>query len=93
MGSVVPRLSGFGLAGSSAAQDVCMLSPTGWWLAVAPIDLRCGIDRLLVTVSETLGPADRRQRVRVPKSRRITYPYQSAVRGCAGRLALRSQIA
>lgn len=34
-----------------------MLSPTGWWLAVAPVDLRCGIDRLLVTVSETLGHA------------------------------------
>ncbi len=27
-----------------------MLSPTGWWLAVAPVDLRCGIDRLLVAV-------------------------------------------
>lgn len=24
-----------------------MLSPTGWWLALAPVDLRCGIDRLL----------------------------------------------
>jgi transposase len=32
-----------------------MLSPTGWWLAVAPIDLRCGIDRLLVTVAALLG--------------------------------------
>ena len=32
-----------------------MLSPTGWWLAVAPIDLRCGIDRLLVQVSASLG--------------------------------------
>lgn len=32
-----------------------MLSPTGWWLAVAPIDLRCGIDRLLVTVQALLG--------------------------------------
>lgn len=29
-----------------------MLSPSGWWLAVAPIDLRCGIDRLLVKVAE-----------------------------------------
>ena len=32
-----------------------MLSPTGWWLAVAAIDLRCGIDRLLVAVKATLG--------------------------------------
>lgn len=32
-----------------------MLSPTGWWLAVAPIDLRCGIDRLLVQVQTALG--------------------------------------
>lgn len=32
-----------------------MLSPTGWWLAVAPIDLRCGIDRLLVQVTASLG--------------------------------------
>lgn len=31
-----------------------MLSPTGWWLAVAAIDLRCGIDRLLVTVQSAL---------------------------------------
>lgn len=32
-----------------------MLTPTGWWLAVAAIDLRCGIDRLLVMVQATLG--------------------------------------
>ncbi len=32
-----------------------MLSPSGWWLAVAPIDLRCGIDRLLVMVQAQLG--------------------------------------
>lgn len=32
-----------------------MLSPTGWWLAVAPIDLRCGMDRLLVQVTTSLG--------------------------------------
>lgn len=32
-----------------------MLSPTGWYLAVAPIDLRCGIDRLLVQVQAELG--------------------------------------
>lgn len=31
-----------------------MLSPTGWWLAVTPIDLRCGIDRLLVKVQAEL---------------------------------------
>jgi len=29
--------------------------PTGWWLAVAAIDLRCGMDRLLVAVQATLG--------------------------------------
>jgi transposase len=34
-----------------------MLNPTGWWLAVAPVDLRCGIDRLLVRVGEVLGQA------------------------------------
>lgn len=27
-----------------------MRLPTRWWLACEPIDLRCGIDRLLVTV-------------------------------------------
>jgi transposase len=32
-----------------------MLSPTGWWLAAMPVDLRCGIDRLLVMVQELLG--------------------------------------
>ncbi len=32
-----------------------MLSPTGGWLAVGPIDLRCGIDRLLVKVQAELG--------------------------------------
>lgn len=32
-----------------------MLRPTGWWLASAPIDLRCGIDRLLVLLQTTLG--------------------------------------
>jgi transposase len=32
-----------------------MLNPTGWWLAIAPVDLRCGIDRLLVMVQEVLG--------------------------------------
>lgn len=31
-----------------------MLSPTGWWLALAPVDLRCGADRLLVHVREQL---------------------------------------
>lgn len=32
-----------------------MLNPTGWWLAVAPADLRCGIDRLLIKVRDELG--------------------------------------
>jgi transposase len=32
-----------------------MLTPQGWWLAVAPIDLRCGMDRLLVLVQTALG--------------------------------------
>lgn len=32
-----------------------MLSPTGWFVAVAPVDLRCGIDRLLALVGTTLG--------------------------------------
>jgi hypothetical protein len=32
-----------------------MLSPTGWWLVAAPIDLRCCMDRLLVHVREPLA--------------------------------------
>lgn len=32
-----------------------MLNPTGWWLAVQPADLRCGIDRLLAKVRDELG--------------------------------------
>jgi transposase len=32
-----------------------MLSPSGWWLAVAPADLRCGADRLLARVHAELG--------------------------------------
>ena len=31
-----------------------MLSPSGWWVAQAPVDLRCGMDRLLLQV-QTLG--------------------------------------
>jgi transposase len=31
-----------------------MIDPTGWQVAVAPIDLRCGMDRLLVLV-QSLG--------------------------------------
>ena len=32
-----------------------MLSPSGWWLVTEPVDLRCGMDRLLVHVQQTLG--------------------------------------
>lgn len=31
-----------------------MLRPTAWWMAVAAVDLRCGMDRLLVTVQTQL---------------------------------------
>jgi transposase len=31
-----------------------MLRPTGWWVAMAPVDLRCGMDRLLMTVQSQL---------------------------------------
>ena len=31
------------------------MSPLRWWLAVEPIDLRCGIDRLLVLVQSVFG--------------------------------------
>lgn len=31
------------------------MTPTGWWLAVTPVDLRYGVDRLLLKVSEDLG--------------------------------------
>ncbi len=34
-----------------------MLNPKGWWLAVVPINLRCGIDRLLVLIGEVLDRA------------------------------------
>lgn len=27
-----------------------MLSPTAWWMVVTPMDLRCGMDRLLAQV-------------------------------------------
>jgi len=32
-----------------------MLKVTGWWVATMPVDLRCGIDRLLVLVGSVLG--------------------------------------
>lgn len=32
-----------------------MLVPSGWWLATSPVDLRCGMDRLLVLVQTALG--------------------------------------
>lgn len=31
-----------------------MLTPSGWWLALAPVDLRYGVDRLLRKVGEEL---------------------------------------
>lgn len=34
-----------------------MLTPTGWYLATAPVDLRCGMDRLLVIVQSLIGGA------------------------------------
>jgi transposase len=34
-----------------------MLTPTGWYLATAPVDLRCGMDRLLVLVQSLAGNA------------------------------------
>jgi transposase len=34
-----------------------MLTPTGWYLASAAIDLRCGVDRLLVMVQALNGNA------------------------------------
>lgn len=32
-----------------------MQQPSTWYVAVAPIDLRCGVDRLLVFVQQTHG--------------------------------------
>jgi len=32
-----------------------MRLPSHWWLAVEPIDLRCGMDRLLVWVQQSSG--------------------------------------
>lgn len=32
-----------------------MRSPSAWYLAVEPVDLRCGIDRLLVLVQSVFG--------------------------------------
>ena len=34
-----------------------MLTSTGWFLATAPVDLRCGMDRLLVIVQSLVGSA------------------------------------
>lgn len=34
-----------------------MLTPAGWYLATAPVDLRCGMDRLLVIVQALAGNA------------------------------------
>lgn len=34
-----------------------MLSPVGWYLATAPVDLRCGMDRLLVLVQSLTADA------------------------------------
>ena len=41
--------------GNDGACANAVLTPTGWWLAVAAVDLRCGIDRLLVSVQSALG--------------------------------------
>lgn len=38
-----------------AARIALILRPTGWWVAVAPVDLRCGMDRLLVLVQTAFG--------------------------------------
>lgn len=32
-----------------------MIAATGWWLVVKPLDLRCGMDRLLLFVKSELG--------------------------------------
>lgn len=32
-----------------------MLTPSAWWLAVEPVDMRYGIDRLLALVGALLG--------------------------------------
>ena len=42
------------MAGVGVARIALMLRPTGWWLAVVPVDLRCGMDRLLVMAQATL---------------------------------------
>jgi transposase len=34
-------------------EHVRMLMPSQWWIAATPIDLRCGMDRLLVAVRAT----------------------------------------
>jgi transposase len=43
------------MAGFVAAIGGGMLTPTGWFLATVPIDLRCGADRLLVSVQSLVG--------------------------------------
>lgn len=43
------------MVGRAAAVGRGMLTPTGWFLATAPIDLRCGVDRLLVCVQSLFG--------------------------------------
>ena len=38
-----------------AAWSALMLGATGWWVAVQAVDLRCGMDRLLVLVQTAFG--------------------------------------
>lgn len=41
--------------GMKASAVVGMAPPSAWWLVSAPVDFRCGADRLLVHVREVLA--------------------------------------
>ena len=45
------------VVGAVVARVALMLMPSQWFVAVEPVDLRCGIDRLLVAV-QTLRSTD-----------------------------------
>ncbi len=56
-GGATLRVSGVEVSDVVALAGPVVLSPGGWWLALKPVDLRCGIDRLLVTIAAQLSYA------------------------------------
>jgi transposase len=53
--ALVGGAAGAARAGPGQSEGRLMQLPTRWYLAVAPIDLRCGMDRLLVWIKASAG--------------------------------------